>query len=54
MCPKGGRSGDKLLRKLMKRLVKKDLDKYFDFDIPPTPARDFTTKIMKEKVEIAG
>jgi transposase len=42
---------DKLLRKIMKRLVKKDLDKYFDFDIPPTPARDFKTTVLKDKVD---
>jgi transposase len=42
---------DKLLRKIMKRLVKKNLDKYFDFDIPPTPARDFKTTVLKDKVD---
>jgi len=42
---------DKLLRRVVKRLVKKNLDGYFDFDIPPTPARDFKYWVVKVKVE---
>jgi hypothetical protein len=33
---------DKLLKKVVKRLVKKNLDGYYDFKIPPSPARDST------------
>ena len=42
---------DKLLKKIMKRLVKAGSDTYFDFKIPPTPARDLEYWIIKKKVE---
>jgi transposase len=42
---------DKLLKRIMKRLVKKRLDGYFDFKIPPTPARDLEHWVVKEKVD---
>jgi hypothetical protein len=42
---------DKLLKKVMKRLVKKNLDGYYDFEIPPTPARDIEYWVDERKVE---
>ena len=42
---------DKLLKKIMKRLVKAGSDTYFDFKIPPTPARDLEYWVIKKKVE---
>ena len=42
---------DKLLRKVVKRLVKAGCDTYFDFEIPPTPARDLKYWVIKRKVE---
>jgi len=42
---------DKLLKKVVKRLVKKNLDGYYDFKIPPSPARDLEYWVIKKKVE---
>jgi transposase len=42
---------DKLLKKIVKRLVKKNLDGYFDFKVPPTPARDIEYWVIDRKVE---
>ncbi len=42
---------DKLLKKVVRRLVKKNLDGYYDFKIPPSPARDLEYWVIKKKVE---
>ncbi|MCJ2541095.1 MAG: IS1634 family transposase, partial [Candidatus Thermoplasmatota archaeon] len=42
---------DKLLKKVVRRLVKKNLDGYYDFKIPPSPARDLKYWVIKKKVE---
>lgn len=41
---------DKVLKRIVKNLAKKNLDKYFGWKIPPTPVSDFEYWIRNEKV----
>jgi hypothetical protein len=36
---------DKILKRLIKNLAKRNLDKYFEFDIPPTTVSDFSYRV---------
>lgn len=45
---------DKILKRLIKNLARKDLDKYFEFDIPPSPVSDFSYKINNNLDKLDG
>lgn len=42
---------DKVLKRIVKNLSKKNLENYFDWKIPPTPVSDFEYWIRKDKIE---